>query len=97
LSAEAIGIFVMIVGTVWGIADVGMHNLRIWGASHAASPYPWVVAGAGLTSVGLGYAIPADPVSLHERIDLARGYNARVRLRPTVLPGGGGLTLGGQF
>jgi hypothetical protein len=87
----------MTLGTIWGIADVGTSSLHIWGSSRAASPYPWVLAGAGLTSVVLGYAIPADPIGLQERIDLARAYNARVRLRPAVLPSGGGLTLDGRF
>jgi hypothetical protein len=92
--ALGIGLFVMTVGVVWGLADVALSNLS---PSRAPSLYPWLVAGAGLTSTAVGYAIPADPISFDERLALARAYNARVRLRPALLPSGGGLTLAGRF
>ena len=61
------------------------------------SPFPWMLAGAGLTTAVVAKSVSSDPVPLPQRVELARVHNARIGVLPQVRPDGVGLMMDGAF
>jgi hypothetical protein len=101
----AVGLLVMGAGVVWGLADAwdtAWDNFTCCGAppgpTRTVSPYPWLVAGAGLAGFVIAHRTEADPVSESERLELARAHNRKsISIVPQLQPGGGGLAMMGRF
>lgn len=92
-TALGTSIFVGSLGLLWGVGDAFYGRF----SRKSLSPYPWLLVGAALTTSAVAALIPSDPIDFDDRVALARAYNNRVRLRPALHPGGGGLIVAGSF